>query len=216
MNLKTRQIVFYSVYILLLLVPVFSLGQTITLNNFFTNKLVFLNVIQRWMGMTAFILIFSQIVIGSQMDKLVQIIGAQALRHHILEGISVWFLIMIHPLFEGTIVYEISGRIIDALSVYLPLFRNSREIYIAFGIITFILINTTVFAGYFRTMPFLRVNWRKFHILNYFAFYFLLLHARIGSDLTIFPFSWVYWIEAVSVSIIVVDKIVILFRHAAH
>src|SRR3989304_4660000 len=77
-----------------------------------------------------------------------------------------------------------------------------------FGRVGFWLITLAVLAAKLRTQPWLRVHWRKFHILNYLAFIFISIHSRFtGTDTLTPPFVWFWWIATIVIIGIVIYNI---------
>jgi len=76
------------------------------------------------------------------------------------------------------------------------------------GKVALLLLTLGVIAGYFRTRPFFRRNWRKFHVVNYIAFLAIILHSRnLGTDARTPPFVWVYWIAVIAVCLTLIYKL---------
>ncbi|MCH7640957.1 hypothetical protein IID22_01995 [Patescibacteria group bacterium] len=132
------------------------------------------------------------------MSKWVQILGARAYKVHITQGLITYGFIFIHPIFNVIITKQRVGALGSVLSL-LPNFSTQREIYLTFGRIALTLLTIGVFAAYFRTKPLFRRNWRAFHILNYLAFFLVVVHSRgVGTDIRTPPFSW-FWSGALVV-----------------
>jgi len=94
----------------------------------------------------------------------------------------------------------------------LPRFRSSTDSLILFGKTAFVLASISVFASYFRTKPFLRKNWRVFHILNYLVFILIIFHSKgLGSDIATFPFNIVYFLGIAAVSLSIARRIYLSF-----
>ncbi|KKQ43367.1 MAG: hypothetical protein US60_C0003G0011 [Microgenomates group bacterium GW2011_GWC1_37_8] len=200
MSFKYRVYIFYAIWFIIVLSGPVTIFRNTSFSSIFSNEILFINILQRLTATVAFSLIFIQIILGSQMDRLVQLIGAKAYKIHISQGLVIYGLVLIHPLFENIIVYKVSKSLTDSLLVFIPSFETQREILLVFGRSAFLLATLAVIAAYFRTKPFFRRNWRAFHILNYLVFYSVFYHARIGSDLASQPFDSVYWLSLVLVS----------------
>ena len=184
-NLKLNFFIFWA--ILLSLAPV-----TVYLNGFYTP----LNTIQRLTGLWVFTLLFVQIILGSFMTQITEKLGGWIYRFHIFQGFLIYFLILMHMLSFVFISY-FAGKSFDPFYVFVDvcvLCNNKFEYYFNFGRVAFWFITLAVFAGFFRTFhPFLRVHWRKFHVLNYFAFILVGAHSLfVGSDIGTFPFSIIH------------------------
>ncbi len=208
MSLRQKKVIFFVFYLAIIL----SVPITIVNINFFSSAVfsdsdTWLSVFQRLTGLLSFILIFIQIILGSQMSFWIKFIGSTAFKLHTTQGIIAYLLILIHPLFENVIVYKISGSIVDSLLVFLPKFYSSRDVLIAFGKVGFLLSTIAVVSAYFREKPFFRKNWRALHFLNYLIFYAVSIHARIGTDFNTFPFKFVYLSSLVIVTLLLINRI---------
>jgi len=211
MNLNTRKKVFLIIWIIILLLgPI-----TVLVNTSYeslTNPLVLTNFFQRLTGLTAYTLLGIQIILGSNMDRFVQVVGARAYKLHITQGLITYGFVLFHPLLENLLVYQITRSLVSAIQVFIPSFTTQRDIFLVFGRTAFILLTIAVFASYFRTKTFFRRNWRAFHILNYLVFYLVFIHARVGSDVKSFPFVLVYWLLIIIVSFSVILRLLKYFR----
>lgn len=157
----------------------------------------------------AFSLIFSQVILGTFMGRLAQKLGGWIYKFHIAEGIFTYLFILGHPLLFVLLNYKLKGAV-DPFYVYTDICLICKpliEYYYTFGRVAFWFLTIGVAAGYFRTHPWLRVHWLKFHILNYLAFYLIALHAYFaGSDVQTTPFVWFYWLAVGVVSGSIVYK----------
>lgn len=208
MGLKLKRTLFFAVWIFLVITPVITIFRSVPSDHIFSDPLVLANVFQRLSGMLAYVLIFTQLILGSFMNTLVQFIGARAYRLHTFQGLIAYGFIFIHPLFQSAIIYQTSKSIVEALLVILPQFKTQRDLYLVYGKIAFLLTTIAVLASYFRTNPFFRRNWRVLHRLNFLAFYFVFLHSGIGKDIDTFPFSFIRFVSFISVSSIVLLRFV--------
>jgi DMSO/TMAO reductase YedYZ heme-binding membrane subunit len=87
-------------------------------------------------------------------------------------------------------------------------FLPGYDIFLNLGKLAFVLVSVGVIVGYFRTKPFLRKNWRKLHIMSYFAFVFVSIHSwNLGSDVKSFPFVITYFVGHVIVGLVILEKI---------
>ena len=199
MSLGTKRNSFWVLWLVIVLSGPITVIRNSDLQNTFANPVVLTNFFQRMTGLLAFSLLFIQIILGSWMGRWLQIIGAKAYKIHITQGLVVYSLMLIHPLFENAIVYLVSKNIIDALYVFIPSLGTERAILLVFGRTAFLLATIAVIASYFRTKPFFRRNWRAFHILNYLVFILIFIHMRLGTDIVTPPFVWVSWIALIGV-----------------
>lgn len=188
------KVIFFSVWILILALAPIAVLQNTPLSIAIKNQAALVNVLQRTIGLWAFTLLFFQIVLGSFMRRLTERFGGWIFSFHILEGILAYILIILHPTLFVLFRYMV-GNGFDPFYVFIDfclLCQRSYDLYYTLGRISFWLITISVFAGLFRTAtPWLRVNWKKLHILNYLSFTLISLHSLgVGSDIGTFPFSW--------------------------
>lgn len=193
-NLK---IFFVLLYVIILLVP----GYTVWQNGGFTAQAdvaAITYLFLRLTGLYAFVLIFIQVMLGAFMNYWRMVFGPKILNFHMWEGILAYGLILAHPTLF--LLNAALAGVPNVLGLLIPRFTNSYEIYLSFGKIGFILLTIAIFAARFRNAGFLQKHWRKFHILNYIAFWFIFVHSfNLGSDTRMPPFSWLYPIMAILV-----------------
>lgn len=186
MTLRQRKIFWFLVWLAIVLSGPFTVLRNAP--DSFSNDLILINVIQRLAGLTAFSLLFVQIMLGSFMGRWVQILGARAFKFHVTEGLVAYGFILTHPLMQVLIDYKARG-VLGAFLTLLP----GQDIFLNFGKMALVLLTIAVPAAYLRTKPFFRRNWRVFHILNYLAFFFIVVHSRgVGTDVSTPPFVWVH------------------------
>lgn len=140
-----------------------------------------LNLFQRLSGLILYVLLTTQIVIGTFMQYLTDKVGGKIFRFHITEGIVAYTIMFAHA---------VTGSL-----------QSGFSLYYNFGRIAFILFSIGVFAGLLRTKTkFLRIHWKKLHILNYFAFLFVVAHSWfVGSDTQLFPFIIIWYMGLIVV-----------------
>jgi predicted ferric reductase len=140
-------------------------------------NLEILNLGQRITGVVALGLITLQIYLGASQKKIT---------FHKINGIFAYSFILIHP-----ILFLLSRKItynrLDFYYVFVDVCVLCGKVYdhlINFGRIAFIFVTIAVLAVKLRDyLPWFKTNWRKLHILNYFAFYFISVHSiSLGSD----------------------------------
>jgi len=203
MSLKQKRIIWYLVWLLILLSGPFTVIKNTDLSQVTSNDILLVSLFQRLTGVTAFTLLFIQITLGAYMDKWFQILGAKAYWVHVTEGLFAYAFVLIHPLMQTYLDFSVRG-ILGAILTFLP----GLNIYLTFGKIGFLLLTVGVVAGYFRTKPFFRRNWRTFHILNYIAFFFVASHSlNLGTDVASPPFVIVHKGAILGVTIYVINKI---------
>ena len=134
-------------------------------------------LLQRLTGIIALGLITLQIYLGAN-RKLIWL--------HKINGILAYSFIFLHP-----ILYLLSRKIIfgrfDFYYVFVDvclLCDKPYDYLINFGRLGFLSITIAVLAVKFRNISdWLKANWRKLHVLNYLAFYFVSIHSiTIGTD----------------------------------
>ena len=198
MNLKKRRILFIVIWAALLLSGPYTILTNINLDSVLSNRAVLINTFQRITGVVAIILLGYQVLLGGLMDKWVQFLGSKAYRLHVVQGLVAYGFFFVHPILNSLLIYVTDDRIVSS---FIPYFTTQRELDMAYGVIGFYLITLAVVAGYFRTRPFFRRNWSKFHYLNYFAFFFSFYHSlKLGTTVYMMPFALSYWIVFTLVS----------------
>lgn len=191
----SKKAIFYLLWLLLL-----SLGPITVLRN---STGFSINVFQRIVGLSAFTLIFVQVILGSFMPKLAEKLGGWIFRFHVTEGIFTYVFVLAHPLLF----------VFNPLYVFLGFSTQKAELFYSFGRSAFWLITVAVTAALLRTQPWLQNNWRKFHILNYVAFFLIWFHSlKVGTDIGTFPFSFFHGPSLVIVSAIVLYKLYVYFK----
>jgi len=175
-----------------------------------------INLFQRITGLTAFVLLFIQLIFGLNMDFFRSKLGRNALKFHIVNGILTYCFIFLHPLLMVFAMY-VGYSSLDPFYVYTDfclLCDGMYEHYINFGRLAFLFITIAVFAGLFRGVNmWMRKNWRKLHTLNYFAFYFVSIHSyNIGSDSLNKIFIYLFWTAQIVVLMFILKKFVEIFK----
>lgn len=203
--LKTPFVLLYTV---LLFIPLYTVLQ-----NGGVDQTIYLFL--RLAGLYGFILIFVQIMLGAYMEIARRVFGPKVLNFHIREGIVAYGLILAHPILF--LLNTALAGVPNVLGLLIPRFANTYETYLSFGKIGFILLTIAVFAAKFRNVGFLQRHWRKFHILNYVAFWFIFVHSfNVGSDTHKAPFSWLYPVMAILVVLsIFYRRVCVPFRKPA-
>ena len=191
----SKKTIFYLLWILLL-----SLGPITVIRN---STGFSINFVQRIVGLLAFTLLFVQIILGSFMEKLIEKLGGWIFKFHVTEGVIAYLLILVHPLLFT----------FDPFYVFFGFSSQGAEFYYSFGRSAFWLVTVAVIAGLLRTQPWLQNNWRKFHILNYVAFFLIWFHSfKVGTDIGTFPFSFFHGPALVIVSSIVLYRLFSYFK----
>lgn len=193
---------FILLYILLLVIP----GYTLLRNTSGFEGLIGQGTSSttytflRLTGFYAFTLVFIQIMLGAFMNYWRSVFGPRVLNFHMTQGLVTYGLILAHPALF--LLNTSLGRVPNSLLLLVPKFSDPYQVYLSFGKIGFIFLTIAVFAARFRQSAFLENHWRKFHILNYIAFWLIFVHSfNLGSDTHTPPFSWLYPVMAILVVI---------------
>ena len=165
-------------------------------------NLEIINLLQRITGMLALGLITLQIYLGA---------SRKAIWFHRINGILAYIFVFLHPLLLVFYDYVAFGRF-DPLYVFVDvclLCDSIRESLINLGRIAFYLITVAVIAIKFREFSsWLKTNWRKLHVLNYLAFYFVSFHSiNIGTDSKSSLFLVYFWICQIIVLCSIIQKL---------
>ncbi len=211
-----NKIIFFLVWLgVLSLAPISILSNT-PLSRALTNYSTIANFVQRLLGLTAFTLLFFQIVLGAFMEKWTNKLGGWIFRFHIIEGVLVYILIILHPLSFMLFNY-FSQRGLDPFTVFIyfcVLCPTRIDFYQTLGRISFWLLNIAVWAGLLRmATPYMRANWKKFHILNYLVFVFIGIHSiGLGSDIGTPPFSFFHGPALAIIGLIIIYKLFVFVK----
>ena len=186
-----KKIIFWVLLLgLLSLVPL-TVIKSVSVPYLMANRSAMMNLVQRIFALTAFVLLFWQIMLGAYMQKWTEKLGGWVFRFHVTSGVFIYLLVVLHPVFFMLSNY-FYGRGLDPFCVFTQVcvLCKPPELYYSLGRVSFWLINIAFFAGLFRTAtPYMRANWRKFHVLNYVAFLLIGIHGFFsGTDFRIKPF----------------------------
>lgn len=207
-----KKIVFFVVWLGLLSVAFFTVLKYLPFSFAIKSPLYTSNLIQRLTGLGLFTLLFFQVVLGAFMDFWKKRLGGWIYNFHIFEGVLIYFLIFLHPV-AFYFFNHYAGKGVSLLYVYTnicALCPNKLELYYTLGRVCFWLLNITVLAGLFRAAtPFMRKNWRNFHVLNYLVFLVVGIHGlSLGSDFMQMPFF------ALAIAYYLIVLYIILFKKA--
>jgi len=144
------------------------------------------------------------------MDKLSNKLGRWVFSFHIFNGILLYALVLLHPAFYMLFLYKLKG-VLNPFYIYSDLCvlcTGNLEHFINFGRVALWLITAGIIAAVFRASgPFLKKYWRKFHLLNYFAFFLIAIHSKVlGTDVSITPFKWIYFFGIATAAFTLVVK----------
>jgi predicted ferric reductase len=208
MSQQFKKFLFYGVWLLAIVLGPVTIFNNTPLRVVVDNDLEIINLLQRITGLLAFTLLSFQLVLGSLMPKLIERLGGWIFNFHITEGLGAWGIMLLHPTLFLLLNYKIEG-LSTALLTFVPRFSPPQEVWYSLGKFALVLISIAVLAGYFREKPALRRNWRKFHILNYFAFVFVAIHSYYsGTDAWTPPFSWFYWMAIGTVVLAALSRVI--------
>jgi len=157
-------------------------------------NLEIITLLQRITGIIAFSLLTLQIYLSS---------NRKFIKFHMLNGILAYTFIFLHPVLMIVYKYIYSSKF-DPFYVFTDicvLCDGVYEYYINFGRTAFYLVTIAVIAVKFRDVnTWLKIHWRKLHMLNYVAFYFVSIHAyNIGTDSSTKLFTYFFWLAQVVV-----------------
>jgi len=165
------------------------------------------NDIQRFLGLALFTLLFIQLISGAFMAKLTKKFGGWVFKFHIVEGVLVYCLAVLHPLvFMAFNHFTGSGWNPYAVFINVCLLCNSPvNFYYTLGMIAFWLLTVAFFAAIFRHFNlWFKKNWRKFHVLNYLIFLIVGVHAfLLGTDFSHKPFVY-FALPAYAIVVVIV------------
>lgn len=208
---------FIVLAILLFLVPV-TLLRTTSLALALKSPANLTNYIQRFFGLTAFTLLFIQLILGAFMKMWTQKIGPWIFKFHLIEGGLVYTLALAHPVFF-MLFNHFAGNGWNPYFVFINaclLCKAPIYYYYTLGMVSFWLLTLTVFAGIFRSANlWFKANWRKLHVVNYVVFLLVGLHGfLIGTDFKVQPFySFALIAYAIVVGIVIFIEIPRLYKN---
>ena len=213
----SKKTFFILVWVLLLVLAVISPIKEFKFVLASKNQVLLIGLFQRILGLLAFTLLFIQIFLGAFMGRLTEKLGEWVFNFHLFNGKLLYTLILLHPAFYMLYLFKIKG-VLDPFYIYSDLCvlcKGNLEHFYNFGRVAFWLITAGIIAAVFRASdPFLKKNWRKFHILNYFAFFLIAIHSKVlGTDISTTPFKWIYLFGIATVSLSLVVKYILpLFK----
>lgn len=197
-------------YVLLLCFPLItivnSLGGKTFLQSFsdFDSAAYFF---LRFFALYAIIFLFLQVLLGTFMNQLRRIFGPKMLQFHIIQGITAYFVILLHPVMYFIFQTSTQGLAKSFFDLP-PNFNGYFNILISLGKIALILLTISVLAGLLRKIPALIPHWRKLHQLNYIVFAIVIYHSwNIGQDTQEKPFVYLYPVFILGLVAGIVNKI---------
>lgn len=208
-HMSKSKIAFFAIWILIVVIAPVTVFKATPYATVVSNKILVINFWQRIAALSAFVLLFVQIVLGVYMQKLAEKFGGWIFKFHIYEGIAIYSLVVLHTFFFVFYRFKALG-VFDPFYVftdYCLLCSSKIEFFYTFGRIAFVFLTIAVLAAVFRmSNSWMRTNWRKLHILNYFVFFFVAVHLKfVGTDAVAKPFVYFFWpavliILAISIS----------------
>lgn len=152
------------------------------------------NTIQRYIGLTAFVFLFVQLIIGVSIDKLAAKFGHSIFKYHIIQGIFTFILAFLHPLIFMVFNHFINSKW-DPYAVFVNacvICKEPINYYYTLGMISFWLLFISTFIALFRHHnDWFRKYWKKFHLLNYIVFLIVGVHGfLLGTDFSVKPFVY--------------------------
>ena len=202
----------FIVWLVILLSGPLTIFKTIKDFDITQNIPLLINILQRTVGLLVFSLLFMQIILGAFMQKWKEKLGVWVLKFHIIQGVIVYMLVLAHPLLF--VIYNFKTRgLINPFYVFTDfclLCPTPIELYYTFGRIAFWLISLAILAAILRSEVWWRKNWRKFHMLNYFVFFLIAIHAWFsGTDIINTSFVYIYWFGITTVIYTIFRKYVL-------
>jgi methionine sulfoxide reductase heme-binding subunit len=187
-----NKLIFWGVLIAILSIVPLTVLPTVNLPLILKFPASTASLLLRLLGLTAFVLLFWQLMIGAYMERWINKFGGWVFKFHIFNGIAIYSLAILHPLAFLFSRYFI-GIGADPIFIFLGFCvycQTKLNLYYTLGRISFWLLTIGVLAGFFRSInPFMRFNWRKFHVLNYVAFLIVGVHEYLlGTDYMTQPF----------------------------
>jgi hypothetical protein len=196
-----KKIIFLLIFILTLcLIPVVIL-HNVSLPVVLKERSLIINLAQRILGLTIFILLFWQIIIGEFIDKLKNLLGNWIISFHLWEGISIYVLAILHPLMF-LLFRHFTGAGTDPVFVFLGYCgycQTNLDFYYTLGRFAFLFLTVGAVVWV------LKKNWQKFCALNYVVFLIAGTHGfLLGIDFTTRPFFCFSIVSSIVVLLLIV------------
>ncbi len=205
-----KKFLFYFIWLLILSIVPITVLRVTPLDLALSSSVLTINFLQRITGLLAFVMLFWQIILGAFIRKWIEKLGGWVFKFHVLEGAVIYSLVLLHLLLFVLFRFKTLG-VLDPFFVFTDvcvLCANKTEFLYNFGRVGFWLVTLAVVAAKLRTQPWWRIHWRKFHILNYFAFVLITIHTRfVGTDALTPPFVWFWWVAVTIVASSVLYKL---------
>jgi DMSO/TMAO reductase YedYZ heme-binding membrane subunit len=211
-----NKLIFWGILIALLSIVPLTMLDSVNFSIAFKFPSGIASLLQRLLGLTAFVLMFWQLMLGAYMERWINRFGGWVFNFHVANGIVIYTLALLHPL-AFLLFRHYIGIAIDPIYVFLGFClycQTKLDFYYTLGRIAFWLLTIGVLAGFFRkATPFMRFNWRKFHVLNYIAFLIVGVHEYLlGTDYMTQPFFYFSLIAYLLVIYTIIRKLPNLFN----
>ena len=118
--MNAKKLVFYLIWLGLLLLGPITVIKNTPLELLTGNRIILVNFIQRILALTAFTMLFTQIILGAFMPKWIEKLGAWVFKFHIFEGLIAYTLVILHPLMFFLFNYFIY-RSLDIFYIFVDL-----------------------------------------------------------------------------------------------
>jgi hypothetical protein len=156
------------------------------------NPATLFNLLQRFLGLALFILLFVQVALGIFMDRLTKKMGGWIFKFYVVEEILIFALVFLHPLMFMMVNHFAAGgwNPYTVITNACFLCKTPREYFYSLGIVSMWLFVFTFFAGFLGYVDgWFKKNRRKLHVLNYVVFLFTGIHGYfLGTDFKVQPF----------------------------
>jgi hypothetical protein len=186
---KLVPVIYWILAIALILITIY---RTTPISLAFSSTIHIVNFVQRFAGLMLFALLFIQVILGGFMAKIAEKLGGWVFQYHVLEGIMIYTLALVHPL-SFLLSNKLGGGSFDLYAGFINiciLCKTPLEYYYTLGRISFWLLTLAVLGAELRNLnPWMKANWRKLHVLNYIMFLIMGMHGFFtGTDFSVQPF----------------------------
>lgn len=210
--MKKSKIGFWVIWLVLVLLGPYFITKTVVFPKIFSDYGLTLNFLERVSGVSIFTLLFIQIVLGAYMEKLSDKLGNWVYKVYTIQGPVIYLLAIVHPFFQLIFNYKLFHTL-DPFYIYTQvcfLCKNKTELLYSFGRLAFWFLTLDVFAAIFKNSDgWLKKNWKKLHLFNYYIVFFLVaIHGYfLGSDFKVFPLNYFFYTSIMFVLTTVILKL---------
>jgi len=207
---------YITLYLVVLLTLVslgfYTISKTVVFPTVFSNYSLTINFLERISGVFIFTLLFIQIMLGAYMKKLSPKFGGWIDKVHATQGPIIYILAVIHPFFLLIFNFKVFHTV-DPFYIYTQvcfLCKNKFELLYTFGRLGIWFLTIGIFAALFKNSDkWMKTNWKKLHIVNYFVFFFVAVHGYfLGSDFKIFPLNYLFYASVITIFSTILLKLV--------